>query len=228
MSVAPGYFEILNQLDQAVLGKAQISGNNLLSDQSWIDIPLPPAPAGLQDFPLNPEAHIVATKPLPDREVFLTFKIMGIEYNLKLFTRVNQSISVIGYYTKIVQAIVTPEMPFRQTMTVTKGTSRTESFSAALEVSMGGTIKGILNLGAKVSTTFGKSITFSEAVTESHQFELSSKSGSLNGIWWQAVYEYHLNGYEVWEEESGQQSRPFSEVLYDSAPIFVARQYPPA
>jgi len=230
MSVTPGYFEILNKLDQAVLGKAQISGNNLLSEQSWIDLPLPPAPTGLQDFPLSPEARIVATKRLPDREIFLTFKIFGQEISGKLCTRVDQYISVIGYYKKIVQAIVTPGMPFRQTMTVTKGTDRTESFSTTLELSMGGTIKGVLNLGATISTTFGKSITFSESVTESQEFALSSNSGSLNGVWWQAVYEYHLKGREIWEMETNPelQNRPFSEILYDSAPVFVARQYPPA
>jgi hypothetical protein len=218
MSFPPKYFEILNKLDQAAVGKVS------LDDQNWVDLPQPPAPTGIDKFPSAPEACIVATKSLPNRQVG------SLLYG-------NQSISVIGYYQRLLYGTVTPGMALKETISVTQGASSTESFSATLGVSMGISIEGLADLSTTMSTTFGQSITLSQSETISHEFTISSNSGELSGVWWQAIYEYHFSAFIWGMPMSATTELPktmiglpllgsISQTFYNNDPGFLATQFP--
>jgi hypothetical protein len=205
MSFPPKYFEILNKLDQAAVGKVS------LDDQNWVDLPQPPAPTGIDKFPSPPEARIVAIKSLPDS-------------SFGMFNYTNQSISVIGYYQILLYGTVTPEMPLKESISVTQGASSTESFSTTLGLSMGIDIEGLGGLSTTMSATFGQSITLSQSETISHEFTISSTSGELSGVWWQATYQYcftstaQLAGFP--------KPAPVQTFFYNNDLGFLATQFP--
>ncbi|AFZ27409.1 hypothetical protein Cylst_5387 [Cylindrospermum stagnale PCC 7417] len=212
MSLAPEYSELLDKLAQGC------------ADQDWQSIAGPPAPTGINQFPLTPPPEVVSRRRLPDR-ILVEDKYEGQITNQEKLT--NQCLIVMARYNNFLNATASPSTPFSRTYSITVGAEETTSFSLALELSMGVSIGGIGDLGATLTTTFAREIKLSTSTTITTTFSLAPPSGEISASWWQAEYVYLLRSQKVTTFYGETTTEEIEEQFYDRAETYIPTQYPP-
>ncbi|HEY9803680.1 MAG TPA: hypothetical protein V6D25_25280 [Leptolyngbyaceae cyanobacterium] len=216
MYISPGYSALLDKLRTQ-----QCSG------QSWTNIPGPPPPTGINQFPLPPQPQLVSRQPLEDR-VLVENRYQGqIIYQEVLE---NQCLAVIGTYHNFLNATATPNTPFSREISVAIGASQTSSFEVSFGLSLGISIGSIADLSASLTTTLGHSITLHTETKITDTFSITpAQNTDVSVSWWQATYAYRLEAQRVIRSFGDIIGRePFSDTFQDNANTFIATQYPAA
>ncbi len=165
-----------------------------MSNLTWNDIPAPPAPTGINQFPPDPSIVQVAQTNLPLQSIKIPDpKESGTEDYIMENILYDQVLTVTAQWKKVVAATASPSTPFHQTNSVTTGTSTTETITKSFSASLG--VKAsLVSIGASMSQTFSQSITMSESQTISQEFSVTPKEGEISAIWWQLVYTFTITG----------------------------------
>jgi len=222
MSSAAGYFELLNSLNEA----RNTSG---CTDQGWTNIPGPPYPTGIHQFPpATTEAETVSIARLEDR-VVAENKYQGQVVYQEIWT--NQCLTVIGHYYQFLNATATSDAHFSEKHSLTIGASYTKDFEITLGISMGVSIQGVAELGTNLSTTLRTSITLSESTTIERTFTLAptGENREVSASWWQAKYEYLLRADSTtYSYGTVIQQQPIESRFWNNANTYIVTQYPRA
>lgn len=189
---------------------------------NWNPILQPPAPTQINQFPDVPLPVQVSQTNLKDQKKVINMGA-GMIYT-KEFK--DQVLTITCQWKKIVSATVTPETPFSQTVSVTTGTSTTDTTTQSFSESLG--VGGKLaSISASMTETFSHSITLSKSKTVSRDFQIKSTAGSVSAIWWQKVYTYTINGTIIRSIFGSKGvSEPFTTKMEASESTFVSTQYP--
>ncbi len=191
-------------------------------------LPNPPPPLGIDQWPVPPAEQVCWKESLPDAEVSLTFPN---NFKLPLGKLTNQTLTVYGQYTALMQATVTPQTsPLTQKVSVTTGTSTTVSESTSISLSFGVSIPGLFDLGTKIDETVGFSQTWTASQTTEDDFTVTSTKGPLSAIWWQGRYRYVFNATGVpggiWDQIFLTMIGNYPKEMILNTPTYVSSQYP--
>ena len=230
LSISGDLSSLKEQLTQA--STTEIS--SLLADQPWVDLPDPPAPTGINQFPVAPEAKVVGKQTLPNKKIEFR-ESDGLKLGeIELY---DQVISITGKWNRIVCVTATPDTPFEDSIVVTTGTSNTESFETSLSISAGVDILGMASLETTLSTTFGQSFTFFYEKAEGQVFKVTPTTQKISACWWQGIFDFTLSrkariSYSVGEIfdlvfEAYLNYFNIPQTFKNQDKIFVSTQYPP-
>lgn len=178
---------------------------------AWIDLPPPPSPTGISQFPANPTEVVLFQTRLPDRRILL----YGLPYEIRnispsvivnflhgytfnpIATYIdcsNLTIKVIGRWEQLISGTATPHASFTHTKSVTSGTTLTDTVTSTFGLTLG--VKPTpIEVGQSLSLAIGRSVALTQSETLSTAFSSSSKAGErVSTTWWQKVIEYRLDG----------------------------------
>lgn len=189
---SPQFFELIEKADpekkqwfletlEASQPIPQAKGVPGLENHTWVKLPDPPSPIGINHFPASPVARIVGAETLPD-------VTLDSVYGVVQEVHYNRYISIDGKWDLIVQGTATSNTPFQQTVSVTTGTSTTASFELSYSVTASASIL-FATLETSWSATFGMGFSWSEEKTISQQLGITSNQGAVSVCWWQGVYD---------------------------------------
>lgn len=141
----------------------------------------PPSPTNIDKFPSEPAPQKLTSTTLP---VTLSFTY-GVLVDL--------SIVMNARWVKLLEGTSQPIAPFCLSVSYTKGTETsttdTHKFSASL-----GVADNILSVGASLSETFSKTISFTESETIETKFYIQNDTTPVSAVWWQLQLEFLLSG----------------------------------
>jgi hypothetical protein len=148
---------------------------------NWTAIKAPPAPSGVSIFPAPPARQALYSYDPPDR-VSWTFGFM-----------VDLTVTVYAQWVKLVEGTSQPSSPFSQSVSVTRGTSTsqtdTRKFSSGL-----GVADDLLSISASISESVSTTVSFSESVTDTVTFNIAAAKAAVSAVWWQLQYSFELTG----------------------------------
>jgi hypothetical protein len=160
-------------------------------------LPDPPAPKGINDFPLPPPAQVIMKIPLPDEtKVVKEMDYMGQKYVWELrFTK--QQLEFKQQWVRVTSCTITPDTPFSQEESVSIGVALSvgarEEFSASLGLKVG----SYLDIGAKLTMELSAEVTLAEVVTKKKTFNAKTQVSQASYMWWQLKSTYTVTGYRV-------------------------------
>ncbi len=186
---------------------------------TWTEVPPPPAPTAINDFPATPPRIQVARLELPNKVI-----TQG-PLDLKI-SRLSQVLTVYGQWTKLVSGTATVDSPFSQSESYTTGTVTTDSTTKSFSVSLG--VSGSLgSIGGSLSESFTHTVSLSESKTVTSTFNISPKSGSVSLIWWQLVHTFEIDFAELFEFGGKKlELQPGHVRLVNRAQEYISTQFP--
>ncbi len=186
---------------------------------TWTEVPPPPAPTAINDFPATPPRIQVARLELPNEMV--SKEPLGLT-----ISRLSQVLTVYGQWTKLVSGTATVDSPFSQSESYTTGTVTTDSTTKSFSVSLG--VSGSLgSIGGSLSESFTHTVSLSESKTVTSTFNISPKSGSVSLIWWQLVHTFEIDFAELVEfGDKKLELQPGHVRLVNRAQEYISTQFP--
>ncbi len=160
-------------------------------DLPWADLPSPPTPAGIDQFPQEPSRKIVARKYIRDAKKWVDDSD-GVRIEYEPLDGIWAIVD--GRWKSVTQATVTSQTGYQFSEEVQIGATNTTTFSVGLSISVGAKILSVVDIGVKLSAMFGVSQTISILRTEKKQFDFKGTEAvpRLTGCAWQADFEYTL------------------------------------
>jgi hypothetical protein len=157
---------------------------------TWTDVPNPPSPTGINQFPVNPPPFVCWKGPLPDIKPDLP---KWAQDNTIIYWYTDQELTVTGQYVPIVEVTASPSSPYSKELSITTGVSTTiettKEFSASLGVS-----NDLLSVGVSINKTVSYSTTWSSETSVTDTFNLAPTETTVSAVWWQLVYYYSVVG----------------------------------
>ncbi|WP_417449161.1 hypothetical protein [Kordiimonas sp.] len=148
---------------------------------NWTPLTPPPAPSGISIFPDTPEKQTLCSYGLLDKLSFTYGFLVGL------------TVTVNAQWLKIVEGTSQPSSPFSQSVSVTRGTSTTNTDTHKFSASLG-VADSLFSVGASISESISNTVTFSESVTDSITFTISNDTAPVSAVWWQLQYSFDLSG----------------------------------
>ncbi|MEM0988679.1 MAG: hypothetical protein AAGK00_07340 [Pseudomonadota bacterium] len=170
----------------------------------WIDLPSPPAPTKINEFPAQPEQSVVGSQMIakclpPDAGKRSADTASEISAKPWFYFVVHSRLDVHGVYSAVVQGTATVDAPFSQAVSVTTGSSETTSFSEGWKVTVEADAE-VAKISEELSATFDHSQTISRSETITDTFEITptSQTPEVTAVWWQAAYTYTLTPIHIY------------------------------
>ncbi len=187
---------------------------------NWNDIPPPPSPHGINQFPGISRPFELSSKSIPDQTKIISPLILE-----KLIHK-NQEIKVFAQWEKVVSCTASPATPFSQSVSITTGTAITDTQTKQYAASMG--VSGDMgSISASITETFSHSVTFSTSTTVSDNFSVAPKSGQISVVWWQLTHIFVLTGTEeITLEGKILKSGHYKSIVRNHLKTFVSTSFP--
>ena len=178
----------------------------------WPNIPSPPSPTGINQFPNAPSSVVVYNQSIPNQDAILKYT--------------NLNLKIEAQWKLVVSATATPATPFSQSVSVTTGSSSTKTNTQEFSGSFG-LISDFFSIGAKVSDTISESVTISVSDTVSEDFGISPKNETVTACWWQLYIKYTITGeYSIPGIPGTFKPTVFNAVLDNGCPTYISTTYP--
>lgn len=160
-------------------------------------LPDPPAPKGINDFPLPPPAQVIMKIPLPDQTI-LIMKGSSMGFSFLIEKRLtNQQLEFKQQWVRVTSCTITPDTPFSQEESVSVGVALSvgvrEEFSASLGLKVG----SFMDIGAKLTMELSAEVTLAEVVTKKKTFNAKTEVPQASYMWWQLKSTYTVTGHRV-------------------------------
>lgn len=197
-------------------------------DLPWANLPPPPSPSDFDQSPPTPPYQTIAIKDIEHSSWTDDFSGARVSYDATGITG-----WVEGRWRSVAAATVTEAVGFKQRVSVTVGASETDTFGVGLSISLGLSVDGLGDLGAKLSMMYQHNQTIERRTTITQEFDFHGTSSTprVTGWVWQADFNYHLVLRRVLISINGDNPILRRNVPYtmpSSSRIFSTTQYPPA
>lgn len=158
-------------------------------------LPDPPAPNGINDFPLPPPAKVIMKIPLPDQTIALGQKtVYGMTFiGEKRLTK--QQLEFKQQWVRVTSCTITPDTPFSQEESVSIGVALSVGARAEFSASLGLKVESLIDIGAKLSLSLSAEVSLAEVVTKKKTFNAKTEDPRASYMWWQLKSTYTVTGH---------------------------------
>lgn len=198
-------------------------------------LPDPPAPNGINDFPLPPPAKVILKVPLPDQTIVLSQKNF---YGLTLTSEkrlINQQLEFKQQWVRVTSCTITPDTPFSQEESVSIGVALSVGVREEFSASLGLKVDSLIDIGAKLTLSLSAEVSLAEVVTKKKTFNAKTEDPRASYMWWQLKSTYTVIGHRQsvlivedgkTRQESIREEADFANPLVCDEDVSMSTQFP--
>jgi hypothetical protein len=135
-------------------------------------------------------------------------------------------IRVTAQWLKLFAVCCGPNTPFSKSITVTSGTTSSETSTASFATSLGVSSK-LGSISAKLSEITSQTIKFTKSTTIETDFSVTPATEQTTVVWWQPIYTYHLQGVEIYHPNGNSPKVvPINSTIVHYHEEYVSIQFP--
>jgi hypothetical protein len=158
-------------------------------------LPDPPAPNGINDFPLPPPAQVIMKIFLPDQiTVIKEVQMPGAKIVVEKWLT-KQQLEFKQQWVRVNSCTITPDTPFSQEDSVSIGVALSVGARAEFSASLGLNVASLIDIGAKLTLELSAEVTLAEVVTKKKTFNAKTQVPRASFMWWQLKSTYTVTGY---------------------------------
>lgn len=194
-------------------------------------LPDPPAPNGINDFPLPPPAKVIMKIPVPDQTTIIKeVQMPGVKIVIeKRLTK--QQLEFKQQWVRVNSCTITPDTPFSQEESVSIGVALSVGAREEFSASLGLKVASFIDIGAKLTLELSAEVTLAEVVTKKKTFNAKTRDPRASYMWWQLKSTYTVTGHheEVIKmngEVRGGASVDFTNPLVCDEDVSISTQFP--
>jgi len=158
-------------------------------------LPDPPAPNGINDFPLPPPAKVIMKIPLPDQTIVLGENSFGGITFIGEKRLTKQQLEFKQQWVRVTSCTITPDTPFSQEESVSIGVALSVGARAEFSASLGLKVESLIDIGAKLSLSLSAEVSLAEVVTKKKTFNAKTEDPRASYMWWQLKSTYTVTGH---------------------------------
>jgi hypothetical protein len=160
-------------------------------------LPDPPAPNGINDFPLPPPAKVILKVPLPDQTIVIK-EIQMVGFKVIWEKRLtNQQLEFKQQWVRVNSCTITPDTPFSQEDSVSIGVALSVGAREEFSASLGLKVASFIDIGAKLTLELSAEVTLAEVVTKKKTFNAKTQVPRASFMWWQLKSTYTITGHRT-------------------------------
>ncbi|SEO97578.1 hypothetical protein [Mucilaginibacter sp. OK283] len=194
-------------------------------------LPDPPAPNGINDFPLPPPAKVILKVPLPDQTIVIK-EIQMVGFKIIWEKRLtNQQLEFKQQWVRVNSCTITPDTPFSQEDSVSIGVALSVGAREEFSASLGLKVASFIDIGAKLTLELSAEVTLAEVVTKKKTFNAKTQVPRASFMWWQLKSTYTVTGHrnvviKIDGNEQIAENVDFSNPLVCDEDVSMSTQFP--